>query len=277
MSIIVKNRMEFMAMSKFLKVSSALVAGMVFLLGYSLHQHRNPRMVNRRVSGAPSHLRIVFLSDFHESGLFGRRHWKKLFRRINLLRFDVIILGGDYLAGTRRGGNLRKLPILTKQLKMLRANLKIAVLGNHDHYDGWNEIRIDLEKIGFHVLVNQKIDFGDFTFIGVDDCIESFAVLPTGITPERYNVLISHSPEYFTEILKRNHGLFKLAFAGHTHGGQFKLLCWTPFFPENTGICYLQTRREENGTTVLTGNGLGGTVPLRIGVPTEVLVAELDV
>ena len=66
-----------------------------------------------------------------------------------------------------------------------------------------------------------------------------------------------------------------LTLSGHTHGGQIRVLGWAPGVPSRYGDRYGYGHVREQADLVVSG-GLGMSVlPVRFGVPPEIVVVEL--
>ena len=68
-----------------------------------------------------------------------------------------------------------------------------------------------------------------------------------------------------------------LTLAGHTHGGQLRLpLVWPVFVPSVYGARFAYGHISEGGREMIVSGGLGTSiVPLRLGVPPEILRVDL--
>jgi MFS family permease len=67
-----------------------------------------------------------------------------------------------------------------------------------------------------------------------------------------------------------------LTLAGHTHGGQVRILGWSPRVPSRYGNRYAWGRVQEGGHDLVVSGGLGTTtLPVRFGVPPEITLVEI--
>ena len=65
--------------------------------------------------------------------------------------------------------------------------------------------------------------------------------------------------------------------AGHTQGGQVRLLGWSPVVPSRFGNRYAHGLVEEDGRRLIVSGGLGcSTLPVRLGVPPEITLVRLS-
>ena len=66
-----------------------------------------------------------------------------------------------------------------------------------------------------------------------------------------------------------------LQLSGHTHGGQMRLFGWSPIVPSRYGSRFAYGHVREKCDVVVSG-GLGCTaLPVRIGMPPEIVLVTL--
>jgi len=243
-------------------------------------------------------LRIVVLADIHVC-----EPWMPLDRvaeivdAANALAPDLILMLGDYPAGPSVTGRRVPLPEFARVVASLRAPLgAYAVLGNHDWWDdadamrerkGPVEARRVLERQGIPVLENDVLrlskDGRPFWLAGLADQIpflrlhsrRSLADLPgtlARITDDAPVILMAHEPDIFPSVPAR----VSLTLAGHTHGGQVRLLGYSPFSNSDFGQRFIYGHVVEGGRHLIVSGGLGVSgVGVRFGVPPEILLVEL--
>jgi predicted MPP superfamily phosphohydrolase len=83
-------------------------------------------------------------------------------------------------------------------------------------------------------------------------------------------ILLAHEPD----VAKRVPARVALQLSGHTHGGQVRLLGWSPVVPTRyEKFAYGHSR--ENCDVIVSG-GLGCSImPFRLGVPPEIVLVTL--
>lgn len=224
-------------------------------------------------------LRIVYLADVHAGPYFGPSRMDDLVRRVNALDADVLILGGDYVGGRSNGAE-----IFYPRASELKARVaKLAVLGNHDNWEGSAQAKRGLTDAGFTVLENDNarvtVDGASLYIAGVDDLYTGHPdpeAAAGGIPEGAFSVLVSHNPDVFADDLGTTAGTWALALAGHTHGGQVAIGS-VGYVPSRHGARYRTGWRTENGTRILVTNGVGSvTVPLRISAEPEIHLITLQ-
>ncbi|HRN85416.1 MAG TPA: metallophosphoesterase [Hyphomicrobium sp.] len=261
--------------------------------------------------GWPRDLTVTFavLTDFHLCDpWFSLARLEHLVQRTNALGADAIMMLGDFVAGHRLGRFGR--PIAHKDWARMLAGLKAplgvhTVLGNHDWWEdreaqyrraGPVPARIALEAAGLPVYENDAVRLekdgqafwlaglgdqwafwprdrrrkigGVHAYEGVDDLPGTLAK----VTDDAPIVLMVHEPDIFPEVPAR----VALTVAGHTHGGQVRLGRFAPIVPSRFGTRYLQGHIVEDGRHLVVSGGLGcSTLPIRFGVPPEIVLIEL--
>jgi len=225
-------------------------------------------------------IRIVFVSDVHAGPFFGPGRMDALVEQVNGLEPDVLILGGDYVGGRANGAE-----VFYPRATAFRARLaKIAVLGNHDVWEGAEIARAGLAGAGFRVLENDSalVEVADeaIAVAGVDDLytgepdVEAAA---RGVPEEAFAVLVSHNPDVFADRLGTSAGRWDLALAGHTHGGQVTFFGLGGHTPSRNGQRYRGGWVSEGGTPILVSNGVGSvTLPVRLFAKPEVHLITLS-
>lgn len=245
-------------------------------------------------------LKIAVIADLHACDPFmSLRRIEGIVERTNALKPDLTVLLGDYVAGHRHV--TRKIPAgeWAPVLGGLKAPLGVhAVLGNHDWWDdrevqreghGNPIARRALEAAGIPVYENdaKRITRNGRAFwlaglgdqlaymparrfrpvrrIGVDDLSATLAK----ITDHAPVVLLAHEPDVANRVPSR----VALQLSGHTHGGQVRLLGWSPVSPSGRELAYGHIRKN---CDVVVSGGLGCSImPFRLGVPPEIVLVSL--
>ena len=262
----------------------AVVGGAVTVLLVGLWRARRPalvRVVDVPIARLPSDLegfRIAQLSDLHVGPTLKRAFVERVVHTTNGLAPDLIALTGDVADGFPRALRDDVAP-----LAALSAPLgKYFVTGNHEYYwdaAGW--VR-ELERLGFHALVNAhrviRRGSGRVLLAGVTDLsapaggpgpASDPAAALAGAPESDVRVLLAHQPK--SAFAARKVG-FDLQLSGHTHGGQY--------FPFNLLVRLFQPfvaglhRLEAMWLYVSRGTGYWGP-PLRLGAPAEITLIQL--
>jgi uncharacterized protein len=255
-----------------------------------------PRLVRHHVATprwtAPP-LHIAFLSDTHAAGLWTTAH--HLERAAALImgeRPELIILGGDYLAGHTLPGRRLSATETLAALSALHAPLGVfGVLGNHDWKDcdlaranafTRSSVEDAFAASPFTLLRNSAVELPGFWLVGLDsqcptgswntgfhDPNRAFANVPDKAPA----ILIAHEPDYFAIGDPRP----ILQLSGHTHGGQANLFGWRPMTPSQHGQRYAYGHITEGERNLVVSGGLGFSgAPLRINQPPEVTLITIS-
>jgi uncharacterized protein len=224
-------------------------------------------------------VRIVFVSDIHAGPFVSPSRMASIVDMINGLEPDILILGGDNVGGRRRGDE-----IFYPEAKRFRANLaKVAVIGNHDAWEGVEHARRGLAEAGITLLENDNAAIekdGQRIFVaGLEDLWTAdpdVKKAAKGIKKTDFAVLVTHNPDELARSVPPTAPLWDLALAGHTHGGQVTLFGKGMTRPTHFGQRYRTGWRTEHGVPILVSNGVGMvTVPFRVFASPEVHVITL--
>jgi predicted MPP superfamily phosphohydrolase len=102
--------------------------------------------------------------------------------------------------------------------------------------------------------------------IGVDDLGATLAK----VTDDAPLILLAHEPDVAHRVPSR----VSLQLSGHTHGGQVRMLGWSPIAP--TRYRKLVYGHARMNCDVIVSGGLGCSImPFRLGVPPEIVLVTL--
>lgn len=256
---------------KILCLIALLLLGYTFiearLLGISTTELRMPDLP-QSFDG----LTIGFMSDVHHGPFLSRARVAKAVDMVISLNADIIILGGDYV---HRDAKYIK-PVF-KEFSRLSAPLGVyAVMGNHDHWEGYEETRNRMKSAGIIQLDNSAlwIDNGQdkFRLGGVGDLWtdeQNIAPLINGVRHGDFVMLVSHNPDYAASIPT---DLVDLQLSGHTHGGQVTIFgFYAPKLPSRQGQRFRSGVVDVDKMKVLISRGVGTvTPPVRFFAPPEI-------
>lgn len=171
--------------------------------------------------------KILWLSDLHLNAGHPEKTIEKLCKTVLGTKPELMVYGGDYRHGHKFYlGDFEKWIFNFLGLVTAAASPKhtVALLGNHDIA----EMVPLFPHMGAQPLINDHIDIKKdeqtLRIIGIDDSYRFFQdlallTLAKGISPDTFNVVLSHSPHIADAASERGADLF---LCGHTHGGQFK-------------------------------------------------------
>jgi uncharacterized protein len=200
---------------------------------------------------------IFFISDIHR-----RKVSRKLLSKINK-KVDIVIIGGDL---TEKGVPFDRIKSNIELLKELGP--VYFVWGNNDYEVDYHELDALLLRNGVKILDNTAVKFESLSgeqlvLLGIDDMNEKRDRLDYALSDagdEGFRILVAHNPRITEQVVEEHR--IRLVLAGHTHGGQIRILGYSPY--EKGGIKKLPS------TMLLTSNGYGTTaIPMRLGARAE--------
>ncbi len=220
-------------------------------------------------------LRIVQLSDTH-AGLpdMPLDRLYAIIAQANALKPDLIVLTGDYQGEKLFVRTPTSLDRVVKPFRALRSRLgTFAVRGNHDDAF-WSPIVLPRYRLTY--LQNRWADAGPVIIAGIDDLSmgsPNVAAALAGIPPGKPVIMLMHEPDNFVDVPAS----VALTLAGHTHGGQ---MTWpfvgAPWIGTEFGRDHRRGLYVEGGHTLIVSSGVGTTtVPIRLGVPPEIVLITL--
>ncbi len=247
-------------------------------------------------------LRIAQISDLH-IGRLPRRHTilRRLAAEIAYQRPDIVIDCGDMINGRYEELDSLSMEILSSIVAPLGT---YTTLGNHDlgHYildsvalPAEENIRLLIERqaaMGWHNLAGSTAPLiigGDTLYLTALDypkklkkgshgkaTDEDYSPLFESIPSEAFNIVVAHTPVVWPNILSATEA--ELTLAGHVHAMQIKLpfVCggrgWSPAALAYTHWSGLY---REGNCAFHISDGIGGSIPIRIGVRPQLVVITL--
>ncbi len=263
-----------------------------YFVGFESLEVRQFEYVSEDLPEAFDGYRIVQFSDAHVGTYTGSRQWllQKAVDSINAQHADAIIFTGDL-------ENLHpdELKPQASILRKLEAKDGIySILGNHDYpiYMDMEEsekaecIRqtIQFEKqLGWDLLLNEhrvvRRDSDSIVIAGMENW-GTLKRMPRqgdvkktmqGVDASSFVIMLQHDPTAWREkVLPECHA--QLTLSGHTHGGQFSFLGWSPAsftYDVWGGSAY------EGNRALFVSTGVGALIPFRMNMPGEIVVITL--
>lgn len=259
-------------------------------------------------------LRLAVLADLHVCDPWmSLERLERIVAQTNALNPDAVLMLGDFVVGLQLAaysGTIRD-DAWAAVLAKLKAPYGVhAILGNHDWWQsaevqrrraGPTPAGLALIAVGIPVYENKAVrlekdghafwiaGLGDqWAFKRADDKNDETAPGQNGglsyggvddlpatmreITDDAPVILMVHEPDIFPDVSKR----VSLTLAGHTHGGQVRILGYAPVVPSIYGSRYVYGHIVEGGRHLIVSGGLGcSSLPVRFGSPPEIVVADL--
>ena len=242
-----------------------------------------------RIPAAFSGFRIAQVSDLHNAE-FGKNN-AELLKLLSESRPDIIVITGDLIDANHTDVGIA--------LGFAQESVRIAptyyVTGNHEAASQqYDTLKAGLEEEGVIVLEDEAISLErggetisligladpDFTVKG-----EMFGEAPVMVSAKlknlndgegKYTIMLSHRSELFETYV--NCGI-DLVFAGHAHGGQFRLPFIGGVIAPNQGLFpkYDAGLYTDGGTNMVVSRGIGNSIiPLRFNNRPEIVLVELN-
>ncbi|SOB79880.1 hypothetical protein SAMN06297144_0779 [Sphingomonas guangdongensis] len=265
-------------------ISALLLLGIGFgVLAYAFGQARADPVVRRATIALPdwprgaASVRVVLLSDIHIGSLaMDAGRLTRIVAQVNALRPDLVLIAGDFVYGHDPRRGVRFAAELGTPLAGLRSRLgTIAVLGNHDWWNGEPAVRAQLARAGIAVVENGAVTRWPLAIAGIGDEYTDHDRIGAAMAAVRRlpgaRLVLTHSPD----LVPRLPPDARLVLAGHTHCGQVSLLGWTPG-PQPYAPRYRCGIIREHGRAIVVGAGVGASVaPIRFGVPPDLWLLTL--
>ena len=232
------------------------------------HVYREETFVTEKPLDKP--IRIAFFADTHLGVLFGKDFSKTLVEKVNAVKPDLVLIGGDMvdndLGFVLNEGSLQ-------YWRDIKAPLGVyAVYGNHDVMRGTSgPEKAYLQSLGLHIVCDETVNIDkNMVLTGLDDFSRGrnkydFAPAPQ----DKIALFMEHQPRSLEKAAAKGYDLF---FAGHTHAGQF--------YPNREvtkrmySLDYGSRFFSQMLANVTNGYGLWG-IPVRIGPAPEIVVINI--
>ncbi len=217
-------------------------------------------------------LKIVFASDFHIKP-YEMFRLKRIVTAINKQNADIILLGGDYVNGHKKGRSMTIAKIAEELSDIQSKYGTYAVIGNHDGWQGKKECITELEKHNIKVLFNENKCFEKFCIAGVDDLQTGVPDIGKALSNiAKPVILVTHTPDIMPDVPYS----VNLTLAGHLHGGQIRLN-QAIITPSIYGNKYANGYLNDKGKKIYTTKGLGTSIlPVRFNCPPEIAVITFN-
>lgn len=226
-----------------------------------------------RKSSSRESLTVAFASDIHLGAVINSHRLAKIVRKINDLKPDLILLGGDIMDG-------ELIPLVDRDLASPLAELQapygvFAVTGNHEYIAGVSESVPFLSSYGIKFLQDEAVTIADSVYLvgRKDRTVNRFTSqqrltlqsLLDGRSRELPIMVLDHQPFDLGEAEAAG---VDLQLSGHTHRGQVFPI---QFITSKIYECdwgYL--RKGATQYYISSGAGYWGP-PMRIGSVSEVV------
>lgn len=280
-------------MSKKIKRSILLIATLIgcsiFLyLQNNLISITEVKITSSKIPSSFKGYKILQISDLHNKK-FGDNQ-DVLIQKIKSIDPDIIAITGDLIDSKSYDAEV--------SMQLIREIVKkypvYFVTGNHEQWSGkYNNLEKELKKYDVNVLRNEHVGIRkgeqEINLLGIDDpefvtgnrdegniIIDEIKKAKIEMQPDKYNVLLSHRPEFIKEYTNER---LDLVLSGHAHGGQVRLPFIGGLVAPNQGVLpkYTAGLYVEQNTSMVVSRGLGNSIiPQRILNRPEIVVVQLN-
>jgi uncharacterized protein len=282
------TRRRFIGSGLITLAAAATVDGFVVEPGDPVAEYREIRLT--RLPEAFSGFRIAQVTDIHYGPYMTQAGVRRALRLAQVFHPDLVALTGDFVshpmaqpngpAGARYGEPCAE--VFAEWRKTAWKDVPIvAVLGNHDWWNGADIVAGALGERGIKVLRNDSFAFErdrdrlwiagiDDAYEGKSDITKSLARVPNS----EATLLLAHEPD-FADYAARFP--VDLQLSGHSHGGQVRVPGIGPIILPVLGEKYHTGLNRVGRLQVYTSRGLGVIdPPVRLNCPPEVTLITLQ-
>lgn len=252
------------------EIAGIIIVGLTAILSaYSLINslYLNINEIDIPLSHLKDDMKVVQLSDIHIGSIRNSSYMEKIVEKTNKIDPEMIFITGDMVDGSAR--------LHTNTFNAIN-KLKAPVFfitGNHETYEGLDEVFRVLRNTHMHVLRDEMVECNGIQIIGVEYSFEvnhmENVLAKLKIDTEKPSIILYHLPRELKTVAKAGIGL---QLSGHTHAGQM--------FPFNYLVRlmfkYMHGIYKYDGTYlhVSPGTGTWGP-PMRLGSRCEITVITL--
>jgi len=215
---------------------------------------------------------VALVTDLHLGSIRGARFTRRVMEKLQSLKPAAVFISGDLFDGPEANPDA-----LVEPLKHLSTPSGIYfVTGNHEEFGDRTKLIDAVQRVGIHVLNNEKVDVDGLQIVGVHDREAGDpqplrALLQQAELDEnRASILLAHQPSNLAIAEKTG---ISLQLSGHTHGGQiwpWTLLAARVHRQFNHGL----NRFGKMQVYTSLGAGTWG-VPMRVGTKSEIILIYL--
>lgn len=223
--------------------------------------------INIPLNGLKSNIRAVQISDVHLGPIRKFGFIRKMVNRILDLDPEIVFITGDLFDGSS------KLPDnILKDFNRIKVPI-LFIMGNHDFYQGLNEVSNFMSTTPITILNNQTVDFKELQVVGVPFSWDRKYLEETlkniDYDQNKPNILLYHLPSEFEAAADAG---IDIQLSGHTHAGQF-----LPFnYFVKLMFPYISGLYENKGSFLYVSQGTGTLLPpMRLGSRCEITLINL--
>lgn len=276
-----------------------LAAALALLLGFAGWMHLTAmtvrvRYAEVRMADLPPSFdgtKVLYASDLDVCGLNTVRRMDNLFRKLQSLKPDLLLLGGDYasssllelLNGQTPAGKRAVRSELFGCLSDFYAPLgKLAISGDNDGDS--DALKLATMTSGFKLIDGTAEILSNgadaIAVVGVGNDSAAISAMAANFQPGQCVIALMHSPERVVDVriaeASGGGSWADLALAGHTHGGQLKIADRTAVSLTGQEQRFLSGWYTDAAAPLLVTEGVGCEgANFRLGTQSEVWLLTL--
>jgi uncharacterized protein len=212
-------------------------------------------------------MKVVQLSDIHIGSIRNSSYLERIVKKTNALNPEIVFITGDMVDGSAR------LHTHTfSAINKLDAPV-FFITGNHETYEGLNEVFRVLRKADMRVLRDEMVESKGIQIVGVEYSFDrnhmENVLSNLKINNEKPSIMLYHLPRELHTVSNAGIGL---QLSGHTHAGQM-----FPFnFLVRLMFRFMHGIYKYNGTYLYVSPGTGTWgPPMRLGSRCEITLINL--
>jgi uncharacterized protein len=277
------TRRRFLGYSLVTLAGAAMVDGFLLEPGHPVAEHREIHL--SRLPESFSGFRIAQITDIHFGPYMGQAGVQRAVSLAQEFRPDIVVLTGDFvshpLGQTDGSAGAHNAEPCADVFAAWKGVPIVAILGNHDWWNGAEIVAGALADRGIKVLRNASLPVergkNRLWIAGVDDVYEGKQDLTKALAkvpPSEATVLLAHEPD-FADYSARFP--VDLQLSGHSHGGQVRIPGVGPIILPTLGEKYHTGLNRVGNLQVYTSRGLGViNPPVRLNCKPEVTLITLQ-
>ena len=226
-------------------------------------------------------LKVFHLSDYHNSS--SKTLNRMIISKVNEIKPDIIVITGDIVDSSRTN-----IETALKLIDNIKDNKIYYVPGNHEaRIKDYQHLLEELRKRNVTILNNKNAVYDGINIYGINDpffksqdkllqrSIIKDELNDFNIDTSEFNILLSHRPEMIDEYSSKG---YDLVFAGHAHGGQWRVPFIGGLYAPHQGVFPKFTAgiHKKGNTNMVISRGLGNSsFPIRLNNRPEMVIMEV--
>lgn len=201
-------------------------------------------------------LKIAQISDLHYGTSMKETNLKKVVKKVNELKPDVIVFTGDLIDKSTNHSEKIKSELIYHLSTLKAKEVKLAIKGDNDTKD----FESIITSSGFTYLNDEEYPI-------YSTSSEAISILglnnSTNLKTTNYQIALLHEPDKIDNLINND---YNLVLAGHTHGGEIRLPFIGGLITYPNGTKYRKSTYNFNQTQMYITDGLGTSgINLRLG------------